>query len=98
MRNTSSLEKRLAALEQRHTNIQTMRVLHPGAHEHHGLFIVKAGERTYTEQRKPDEVWNDFARRMDQHATGVLKLLQFVPVDEAGNQLYMNEPEGEYLQ
>ena len=88
-----SLEARLTVLEQVRSRASVMRVLHPGCHQHHGLFIVKAGTRTYKEERKPLEVWDDFARRMDVHANGgVLRLLQFLPVNTEGTQMYMNEP------
>jgi hypothetical protein len=93
-----SLKQRLTVLEQVRERASVMHILHPGAHENYGDFKVITGRREYIEERLPDEVWRDFQSRMDAHAVGLLRLLQFVPIDETGCQLYMNEPDTEYLQ
>ena len=96
-----SFARRLAALEQRRERVQTMRIVFGGryAAEHVGVVRVKAGAgRIRYEIRTPGEAWNDFATRMDIHATGVLRLIQFQPVDSEGNDLLYDETPEELLQ
>lgn len=92
-----SLEQRLTALEQVRERASVMHVLFAGAATHHGTFIVRTGGKDHTMERTPDETWDAFRARADEHATGILRLAIFMPVDVLGNQLYLNDkPEEEY--
>jgi hypothetical protein len=54
--------------------------------------VNPGGGRTRYEERKPDEQWESFRSRMNEFATGILKIATFMPFDSAGNDLLSDEP------